>query len=490
MGFLLATPTDFSSYALLSLILLCLALPWMLKWHRAVLICCWNASLIVYFLPGQPSIGELMSFVSLSIAIVTRTLTKESRFIKVPGVTKPVVFICVVVLVTAICTGGIGAQALGSEVWGGKRYMSLFAAVAGFFALISEPIPPSQAKWLTALFFISGTTAIMSDLVFAAGPAFYILYAFFPSDVAYLQATTEGTIMRLAGPGWAAQAVFYYMLMRYGIRGVLDLSRPWRLAAFLLCGGLTLLGGFRSSLIFLAILFAALFWFEGLFHSRMVIVGVLIATLGGAFLVAFVDRLPLSVQRSVSFLPLDIDPMAKQDAASSLEWRFLMWKIVVPDVPKYLLLGKGFSFSGTDYRLTDESIRRNLYKAYEATLISGNYHNGILTLIIPFGIWGVIGFGWFCWKALGVLRHNYRYGDASLRMVNNFLFADFVARLIFYLVFYGQFDQDLFNFAGVLGLSIALNAGTLKKVEPVPEVQPTTAPVLAPQFATVIRPAR
>jgi len=64
-----------------------------------------------------------------------------------------------------------------------------------------------------------------------------------------------------------------------------------------------------------------------------------------------------------------------------------MWKTLLPDIPKYFWLGKGFSFSGTDMYLTQESIRRGYSPEYEFTLISGNYHNGILTVIIPFGIW-------------------------------------------------------------------------------------------------------
>ena len=171
----------------------------------------------------------------------------------------------------------------------------------------------------------------------------------------------------------------------------------------------------------------------------------------------FVDRLPLSVQRSLSFLPIQVDKVARHDAMSTLDWRFQIWKTVLPEVPKYLWLGKGYNFSGTDYDLTQEAIRRGLYTAYEDTLISGNYHNGLLTIVIPFGIFAVIGFFWFCWASLRVLYHNYLFGEESFQQVNTFLLAFFVARFIFYLVFYGQFDLDFVVFAGAIGLSISLN---------------------------------
>jgi len=185
----------------------------------------------------------------------------------------------------------------------------------------------------------------------------------------------------------------------------------------------------------------------------------LFSLLAITFVIAFIQDMPLSVQRSLSFLPLEVDPTARQDAASTAEWRFLMWKAVLPDVPKYLLVGKGFAFSGTDYMLTQEAVRQGMYTSYEDTLISGNYHNGILTLIIPFGLLGLMSFLWFCAAAIRALYRNYRYGSESLRLINTFLLAFFCARLIFYLSLYGQFDLDLVLFTGTVGLSVALNGG-------------------------------
>src|SRR5258708_29570167 len=106
--------------------------------------------------------------------------------------------------------------------------------------------------------------------------------------------------------------------------------------------------------------------------------GILVTGFG----VAFMSKLPLSVQRSLSFLPVEIDPQAKIDAAGTLDWRVQMWKVVIKDVPKYLIIGKGYGFSGTDYLLTQEAIKRGVFAAYEDTLVSGNYHSGLLTILI------------------------------------------------------------------------------------------------------------
>jgi hypothetical protein len=103
--------------------------------------------------------------------------------------------------------------------------------------------------------------------------------------------------------------------------------------------------------------------------------------------------------------------------------------------------------------LTQEAMRQGYYNSYEDTLISGNYRHGILTLIIPFGIFGFLSFLWFCVAALGALYRNYRYGEEPLRLINTFLLAYFCARLVFYITLYGQFDLDLVLFTGTVGLS-------------------------------------
>jgi O-antigen ligase len=199
--------------------------------------------------------------------------------------------------------------------------------------------------------------------------------------------------------------------------------------------------------------------------------------------ITFVDRMPLAVQRAFSFLPLDkLDPSARMDALGTLDWRLSMWRILVPEIPKYLIVGKGYGFSGTDYYLTQEAMRHGMYSSYEDTLVSGNYHNGILTLLIPFGIFGFAAFIWFCGSALWVLTRNLRYGDPELNTINTFLLALFSARLLFYLVFYGQFDLDFAYFTGAVALSITLNGGVCRAPEPEPEPQRQVA--MLPQLAT------
>jgi len=462
LGYMLVTPQSLMTIAVVGLTMVALSFPLMLRWHHWVLITVWNAPLIFFFIPGQPAFWAVMAFASLSFSILHRALRKKTDFIHVGMTSWPLLLLAVIVIITILLTGGIGSRAFGSETWGAKRYLGVLGAIAGYFALVGHRIPLRHANLAATLFFLSGVTAVMADLAFAAGPNFYFVFAFFSSDIASQQAFTQMTFMRLAGLTWMAQAGICFLLVRYGIRGLLNLAYPWRLALFLILFSLGLFGGFRSTVVLTALLLMTQFYYEGLLRSRFLPMVLSVAVLGGVFIVAFVDKMPLSVQRSLSFLPLNVDSAARADAAGSLDWRLQMWKVVVKDVPTYFFKGKGYTFSGTDYVLTQEAQRRGLFTAYEDTLISGNYHQGMLTLCIPFGIWGVIAFIWFCISGWRVLLNNYRYGDPALHRINTFLIGFYMAHLIFYLFFYGQFDLDFMQFTGLVGLSVARNVGVRK----------------------------
>ena len=134
----------------------------------------------------------------------------------------------------------------------------------------------------------------------------------------------------------------------YGARGVLDVKKPWRLLLFILAAAISTLGGFRSGLIIILLLFAVLFYMEGLFRTRHFLVLALIGVVGGAVMLPNIRNLPTSIQRTLSFLPINVDPMVRLDAEGSTTWRLEIWQRVLPDVPKYLIKGKGYAMSAEE----------------------------------------------------------------------------------------------------------------------------------------------
>ena len=68
-----------------------------------------------------------------------------------------------VVVATGLMTGGFGVHMLGSSQYGGKSYFYFLAAVAGYFVFTSRRIPPQQAGFYVALFFLSALTYRLSS---------------------------------------------------------------------------------------------------------------------------------------------------------------------------------------------------------------------------------------------------------------------------------------------------------------------------------------
>jgi hypothetical protein len=464
VGYLLASP-DSGSFAIVGVLAAILCIPVFMRWHHALLIFSWNASILVFFLPGQPQLWMLLSGLSLMFSVLSNLLLKKESQTYVPSVVWPLIFLTLVVLVTAELTGGIGLRALGGSSYGGKRYVYFMAAVIGYFALSRQRIPASKANLYTGLFFLSLITYAMGNLLYMLGPSFWFLYTIFPVGgiVGYQTDFTGTGLVRLTGLTFAGMGICQLMLCRFGIRGLLVVEKPWRLCIFLMAFFIMLLGGFRGYLLLLVILCIFQFFFEGLHRTRLAIPLLIAIVMASALVLPFATKMPLSVQRALAFLPIKVSPVAKADAFASSDWRFQMWKVLWPDVPKYLLLGKGSTVNPSDLYLVAEATRRGQAADYESSLVAGDYHSGTLSLVIQFGIWGVAGFLWFCVASFGVVYKNYRSSPPELRLCNTFLMAYFMAQLVCFFITAGSFAEHFYIFTGIVGFSVSLNGGVRKQ---------------------------
>jgi hypothetical protein len=464
------------TYFIVGLVIFVLALPLILRWHHVLLIVTWNLGLVLFFIPGRPDLWIASSWLTCAIALLQYILNRRSTFFQARGVTLSLIFLAVVVLATATLTGGIGVAAFGSEVYGGKRYLLLFTAIVGYFALTSQRIPPLRAPLYVTLFFASAVTSTISELGPFLPSGFYYIFLLFPVSQHSLRTilndpgAAHGMIARLSGLAYAGPAVFYAMMARYGLRELFNIRHFFRFFVFAGCVIAGFFGGYRSVLIQFLLTFALLFWLEGLLRSRYLPLMLLGLVLASTLLVSFVNRLPLNFQRTVSVLPIPVDPIAKLDAQSSSDWRINIWKHLVPQIPHYLLVGKGLGFSASELQsLTTVNPGTGVGDTtVEGVELVADYHNGPLSVIIPFGIFGTIGFLWFLIASLQVLRKNYLYGVPQFRRFNTFIYGFFIAKTIFFFTVFGSFYSELAYFTGLVGLSISLNGGVAKRMILVP----------------------
>ncbi|MDE3100328.1 MAG: hypothetical protein KGJ88_12730 [Verrucomicrobiota bacterium] len=463
LGYQLATPEQFSSLFWVGVTFFAFLIPILLRWHHPLLIIAWNLQFLVFFLPGHPQVFIVIAALSLTISVASRMLRKDKTFISCPAVAYPLLALAVVTLAT-LYVRGVGAKAFGMSAWGAGRYAGVLGAIIGYFALTAQPIPPNRAKWLAALFFLSGLTAAWPDLLNFAGPGFQELLAVLPSSLGTAIATPSplDPLERFVGFSIMATFFCYCMLMQFGIRGLLDWHRLWRLLSFAAVFAVGLLGGFRSQLGIFFILFLVQLGFERLYGTVVFSALLAVVVLTTLVVVPFSEDLPMSVQRAISFLPVKISPIVQQDATGTLDWRFSMWQRALPDVPHYLLLGKGFAFDSTDLILAGYGMQHGLADSFEDAMITDDYHQGILPVIIPLGVWGFAVFLAFCWGGFRALYANYCHGDPELLRINTFLLSLFVTQVLWYLFVYGEFYLDLMSMVGVVGLNLALNNGVKK----------------------------
>jgi hypothetical protein len=462
IGFMLADPFDRSTFTYFGIMALILCAPILLRWHHLLLVVSWNFLITIFFLPGFPTLWLPMVAISLGISVLHRSLNSNAHFISAPQIARPLIFLLVVIYFTAELTGGFGMKALGSNAVGGKRYVYLIVAILGYFALTAKRIPPKKAGLYVALFFIPAASTVIGDLATLIPFQSSFIFLLFPANVGgAVNGPGITELTRLGGLAGAGMALLIFMLARYGIKGIFDLGHPWRAPLFLVFFFCMLFGGYRTFTITFAFLVVFLFFFERIYRSRLmpmlILGGLVVVTL----IVPFAGKLPFTFQRSLAFVPwLPISTEARMSADATADWRLQIWKAVLPQVPGYLLLGKGYYTSASDYEQnSEESLAGGASAADWSAAVSGNYHSGPLSVAIFFGIWGIIGVLWFFIAGMLALYDNYRYGDPALKTINALIFAYFASQVLVFLIVFGSFFSDMYKFTGLLGLSVSLNGG-------------------------------
>jgi len=473
LGYLLTTPLDKSTVITLVVLAMLLILPLLLRSYHVWLIVVWNTTISFVFMPGMLLAWMPLACVGFAIAIGHYILNRERHFLSAPAVSISLICLGVIVAVTAKFRGGLGFNVLGDEAIGGKRYLWIWVAIVGYFVLISQPIAPRKRLLYTTLFLIGGWTNAVLQIGPHLGPLAGVLNIFFPGTTSTAGPTAfvpgvafyQDNMERFGGLAAASMAIIFALVARYGLEGTLNLRKIWR--PIVLVGGIVAcaFGGYRGIIVLVGLTLVLLFYFEGLLRSRLMPLAVLATIFMAGLIICFSDQFPLPVQRCLAIFPVKISYVARLSAESSSNWRLEMWQALLPRIPQYLFLGKGLTFDASDMAMYQTfGDQQAMGEVGGGLALASDYHNGPLSIIIPFGIWGVIAFLWFLVASLKVLWANYKYGDPDLHKANTFLLAYFIAKTIFFLCVFGGFYSELCFFTGMVGFSISLNGGVIKPV--------------------------
>jgi hypothetical protein len=470
LGYLLANPLDWTSLVLMGIPFLLISAPLMIHYHYPFMLLAWNMGAFLYFVRGSVELWIAAVAVSFAVSFTHRILDKRVRFLSVPQLTKPLLLLVVVVFATAELRGGFGLRSMGGETIGGRRYFQIIMAVLGFFALTARPIPKRRAHRYTALFFLSGVVSAISVLYGRLPNFLNFIFLFIPPS----QGAVQESMGYSSGLGFfrpfatVGGTVLAFLFARYGLRQMLAPGRKHLLALLLGIAILTILSGSRLALIGFAMTFAFLFWLEGLWRTRYALILGVSLLVAATVSVPFISKFPQSIQRALAVLPVKVDPVVQSEADASSEWRREIWRVMLPQIPEYLFLGKGYAISARDYNYMTSQRTQNLEAENREATIAGDYHNGPLSIIIPLGVWGGLAFLWLLVASLIVLWRNYRFGDPELANINTFLLASFLVQTITFMFIFGSLYSGLVAFTGTIGYSVALNGGVARRPAPQP----------------------
>jgi hypothetical protein len=394
----------------------------------------------------------------------------------------------------------VGVNALNSARVGGRPYFTAIVAVLAYWILARVVMTPSTARRFPLLMMSGQMLDGFLSMITYHFPSTVPLLSRLYSTVSSETYAAQDLQTRSVGEGTNRQAY----LMNIGlplVRGLcawfppLTLINPLYFFRFLFFGlGVycTLISGFRSVLLIaIAVFFLSSYFRNGM--RDMLRYALILVPLAAVLLIlqGRVFQLPLSAQRTLSFLPGHWDPVAVSEAQGSTEWRIRMWKDSL-FTDKYIqnkVLGDGFGFSMRELEvMAANSMSGTTEDAQENLLISGGVHSGPVSAIRYVGYVGLFIF-------MGLLIVVAKAAWVTVRRAKNtpyFSAALYVCTLNiwtpFHFVFiFGGFDSDLpsaiFNVGMIKMLQNSLDAYEAHKAAqnaPAPVERPVLVPVRRP----------
>ena len=292
-----------------------------------------------------------------------------------------------------------GLSILGDSVIGGKFYIDYAVAFLAFCILATVKTNPIIVKRAIIAMVIIGVADTLLKLVTSLVPdlGFMVMRVYGNADIKTIMRSMAGgidltesrfqAIAPLGAIGMLICCSFW--------RPILSISpaKPSRVLLLAISTVAILLGGFRGMIVSAAVSFSLGSWIrrKPVDAIIVIIIGLMLVSV----VVVGVDlrKMPFGIQRTLSFLPVDVSPHARESAEHSTEFRLEMWEAALTS-DKYIrnkMLGDGFGYSA----LEQEFILTQMQEGgsmgdIESTLAKGSYHGFHVETIRFTGVFGLI----------------------------------------------------------------------------------------------------
>lgn len=443
-----------------------------------LLVCVISIFMSFLWAPGVPlnmSAFQLFAALLSGIIMVGIIISKNSRPLPTPY-KYTIAFVGVLLLTASI--RGFGIRAFGSATWGGALYVQLI--MGAWFLLMARYCDLTARQWKLAIYgmcLLSALPAAAQALYALSGGRIYQQFMFISTDAG----ATIGVAREIRSSSGMARfqfanvtSIFYCLfalLLLYDKQKNRILAFVFFAVAIVLAG----VSGHRIAMIYNVILIAIYaFMNRGNRSVWSVMLNRYTLALGVAYLVllVFSNQLPFSYQRALSWVPfLNVSFDAKMNAASTTGWRYEMWIMMFKEMPKYLLVGKGFTFSSKDVM----NVMVGSLDEFSAIMASRNYHNALLGTIMDLGLPGLITALGFIVSvvALELKRTRAPWNSQQLQHYHRVFFAGFIAQIIVYYILAGGMNTYTTFFVWVIVMEGLARADAALEAKPTEPVKPS-----------------
>jgi hypothetical protein len=430
------------------------------------------SALLVPLVPGRPFFWEAAAFMGWSGLLVTVLLRRFPPDLHRTLSRNRWVFVGLalfsLVALALMRYHGTGLNVLGSTSTGGRYYVQTIACAILPLVFAMARIPEEWlprlilAQWLLTL------TFLVSDFAysFAGGPFRYVLLLLETSydATSFERFSSRFGIRRFQSLATVGVGLTLFLLAKYRLKDVVGRRVWWLLPVFVGVFGLSLASGHRMVVFHIVGTTFVVAIVERFFTARTIILAPLFVVIGLLLTYSFADRLPLAVQRAVSFLPgIRVHNHAAADAANTLLTRRMLREAGLQMMPNHLLIGRGFR-RHSDIELVRDPTGVAMF------IEQGQFYNAPIGLMVNTGIPGTIGAllfflgGTLC--AVRILRYYRRAGpDDLFSRVATVLAAYWVVNAFFFLFIHGDSEMIMRHFSVHCGLLIACERALLNRID-------------------------
>lgn len=349
------------------------------------------------FLPLGLKPFELLLIVGTSHFFLEKTVLKKLYPSMGPQPAGSWLLLCLAIVFFHSISDRFGVRLLGSDMWGGRGYLGILTSGVAYYCLQSMRINISSWSKLPILVMLVSSVDLVVKLVSFNFPAFELAVSSFYSGTLSYDPFLEFS-------RWGFLGDFGYVLVTAALSystlpGMI--SRGKIVPPILLLAGvvLCLSSGYRSSLLFLVCLLlvgsARDLRFKTLFIFPILITGLLFIS----WINSSVYTLPQGIQRGLVWIPGTWDENLKIDAAGSDDFRWKVWAYWAQNkFPEAPFFGRGLAVPYQEILENIEAVAAidsetgNTISTYAdrelSFTVTGNLHNGFLSVVDRFGIIG------------------------------------------------------------------------------------------------------